>query len=174
MTVTIRVRNSLKTEANRKTKARRAENTNRVELNDTLAHGKWRNDLLPSTIVEMRPVSSLTPAKRRLHNASTKQTSKLVKSVQRFGFRGCIFVRGNAIVDGHTRIEALKQPNVDQVPCIDLKDMSEEDAALFMVGYQETAKSAEYNLDDLRTIVSEQVFPADLEFTSSRMNCLTF
>lgn len=54
---------------------------------------------------------------------------------------------------------------LQQLPCIDLKDMSEAEAAAFMIAYQETAKSAEYDLDDLSALISDVILPEERECT---------
>ncbi|MCI9975985.1 ParB N-terminal domain-containing protein [Clostridioides difficile] len=76
---------------------------------------------------------------------------KVIKSIDEFGFTNPILVdEDNIIIAGHTRYEASKQLELKQVPCIVLKNLTEEqikayrliDTAIFItIGFWGTVPS---------------------------------
>tara|TARA_Y100001937_G_scaffold22983_1_gene32910 strand:+ start:12 stop:1229 length:1218 start_codon:yes stop_codon:yes gene_type:complete len=75
------------------------------------------------------------------------------KSLQEFGFQQPLVLdKDNIVVAGHTRLEAAKQLNIKEVPCIIADNLSEERIKAYRIMDN---KSAEYASWDLQLLTQE-------------------
>ncbi|UWD47138.1 ParB N-terminal domain-containing protein [Clostridioides difficile] len=84
---------------------------------------------------------------------------KVIKSIDEFGFTNPILVdEDNIIIAGHTRYEASKQLELKQVPCIALKNLTEEQIKAYRLIDNKTNEfsSWDYNklVDELYDIIN--------------------
>ncbi|MCC0739353.1 ParB N-terminal domain-containing protein [Clostridioides sp. ZZV14-5902] len=75
---------------------------------------------------------------------------KVVNSIKKFGFNNPITVDKNyVIVTGHTRYEASKILNLKQVPCLVLKDLTEEEIRAYRLADNKTGEFSDWEFDKL-------------------------
>lgn len=70
---------------------------------------------------------------------------RMVKLIQKFGFRQPILVRGDEIVDGHLRIKAAKKLNMSAVPAIDVSDLPEPDVRALRLAMNKSVEWASWD-----------------------------
>lgn len=75
----------------------------------------------------------------------------VAESIAQFGFKVPIVIDTNdIIVAGHTRLEAAKSLNIDEVPCIVADDLSDEQVKAFRLADNKVAELAEWDYELLR------------------------
>lgn len=81
------------------------------------------------------------PDNPRIHPAT--QVAKVVESIRRFGFNNPILLRkGNVIAAGHCRRQAAVELGLEEVPCIRLDHLSEEEARAYLLADNATHRGA--------------------------------
>ncbi|MCR1522300.1 ParB N-terminal domain-containing protein [Clostridioides difficile] len=81
---------------------------------------------------------------------------KVVNSIKKFGFNNPITVDKNyVIVTGHTRYEASKILNLKQVPCLVLKDLTEEEIRAYRLADNKTGEFSDWEFDKLTKELAE-------------------
>lgn len=81
---------------------------------------------------------------------------KVAKSIQEFGFTNPILLdKDNVIIAGHTRYEASKKLGINEVDCIYLTDLSEEQIKAYRLVDNKTAEFATWDFDKLMEEIDE-------------------
>lgn len=103
-------------------------------------------------------------ANSRTH--TDEQIAQVMDSITEFGFTNPILVDGdNVIIAGHCRLEAAKRLNMDEVPCIVLDGLTEEQKRAYVIADNKLALNAGWDLDILRselTLLQDADFPMGL------------
>ena len=86
-----------------------------------------------------------TPGNPRFRNVKAKQA--IADSIQRYGFRVPVVVRGKSIVAGHGRVDAARHLGITKVPTVSADDLSESEARAFLLADNRTTDLSEF-LDD--------------------------
>lgn len=74
----------------------------------------------------------------------------VMKSIEKFGFRNPIILdKNNVIVAGHTRLEAAKKLNIEEVPVLYADDLDDEQIKAFRLADNKVAEVAKWDMDDL-------------------------
>jgi len=74
----------------------------------------------------------------------------LIESIKEFGFNNPIIIdENNVIINGHTRLKALKKLKWDEVPCIQLKDLSTEQKNAYRLADNKVAEIALWDEEKL-------------------------
>lgn len=75
----------------------------------------------------------------------------VAQSIKRFGFRVPILIDGKGtIIAGHTRYEAAKRLGMDEVPCIRVDDLTDEQIRAYRIADNKVAEASSWNDDILR------------------------
>ena len=83
--------------------------------------------------VIFKPCSVLTNYKNNSRLHSKEQIDSLSAAIKEFGFNVPILIdESNIIIAGHARLAAAKQIKMEEVPCIVLKHLSEEQRKAFV------------------------------------------
>ena len=92
------------------------------------------------------------PENSRIHEEHDVQ--QIQKSIEKFGFCDPIGIWGeeNIIVEGHGRVEAAKNLNLDRVPCIRLDELTDEERRSYMIMHNRTA---ELSMWDYKVLAEE-------------------
>ncbi|WP_230207058.1 ParB N-terminal domain-containing protein [Novosphingobium sp. Gsoil 351] len=90
-----------------KTTGRRKKNVAKVELQALTAHTPL-NDIAPDIKISWRNTDELKDARRKVRKIEDRHVADLVRAISHFGFVSPIIVRGNRVVDGHTRLAAAR------------------------------------------------------------------
>lgn len=71
--------------------------------------------------------SSLKPYEKNAKKHDKKQVSNVAESIKQFGFvQPVVIDKNNNIIIGHCRLEASKKLNLDEVPCVMVDDLTDE------------------------------------------------
>lgn len=87
-------------------------------------------------IVKLK-LENIKPYKKNAKIHTEEQIEQIKKSIQEFGMNDPIAVWGdeNVIVEGHGRLEALKQLGYNEVDCIRLDHLSEEERKAYTLAH---------------------------------------
>src|SRR5690349_19335861 len=114
--------------------------------------------------VELRPIKSLKPAKRRTRTHNDEQIEQIAASIATFGFLVPILVDpSGTIAAGHGRWEAAKRIGMDEVPTLCVAHLTEEELRLYRIADNRIAEKAGWDADMLR-IELEELQALDLDF----------
>lgn len=80
----------------------------------------------------------------------------VAKSIEKYGFRNPLIIDENNIVwCGNTRLKASRKLKLDEVPCIVVKDLNEQQMTELALLDNKTNEIAEWDLDMLKDILEE-------------------
>ena len=97
--------------------------------------------------VEYKHVDTLKNYEKNPRN-NKKAIDKVKESIATFGFRNPIIIdNNNVIVAGHTRLQAAKELNITEVPCIVLQDLTPEKIKAFRIADNKTSEYAEWDME---------------------------
>lgn len=75
-----------------------------------------------------------------------KAVSAVKESIKQFGVTNPIIINSDdVILAGHTRLEALSESGIKDVPCIQVKGLSEQEEKAFRIADNRTAEFAKWN-----------------------------
>ena len=96
-------------------------------------------------------IENLKPYERNAKLHPQEQIEQIKKSIEQFGMNDPIAVWGeeNIIVEGHGRLEALKQLNVKEVPCIRLDHLTDEERKAYTLAHNKLTMNSDFDLDIL-------------------------
>lgn len=76
----------------------------------------------------------------------------VASSIKEFGFKNPIIIDGeNVIVAGHTRLKAAQKLKIQNVPCVVVDDLTQEQVNAFRLADNKTAELAEWDLELLNS-----------------------
>ncbi len=93
--------------------------------------------------VEWRETSSLIPYARNARTHSDDQVQQVAASIKEFGWTNPILVDGeNGIIAGHGRLYAAQKLGHDEVPVIELANMTEAQKRAYVIADNKLAENA--------------------------------
>jgi hypothetical protein len=93
--------------------------------------------------VEYRPLDRLIPYARNARTHSDRQVAEIAASILEFGWTNPILVDGdNGVVAGHGRLLAARKLELNMVPVIELRDMSEAQKRAYILADNRLALNA--------------------------------
>ncbi len=106
------------------------------------------------------PVCELTPYRKNARRHQVKDVKNIKKSIEKYGMNDPIGIWSdqNIVVEGHGRLEACKQLDFEEVPCIRLDHLSEQERREYAIAHNATAELSEWDFD----ILSEELLDLDL------------
>ena len=119
--------------------------------------------------IEHLPVASLRPWARNARTHSKKQIRQIAESIRTFGFTNPVLIdREATILAGHGRVEAARLLGMEQVPCVRLEHMTQEQKRAYVLADNKLALNAGWDQDllaeELQVLLAEdQSF--DIEVT---------
>jgi DNA modification methylase len=106
--------------------------------------------------VELRPLATLTPARRNARTHSDKQIEQIAGSIRQFGFTNPILVDdAGAIVAGHGRAEAARLLKIAEVPVIRLSHLGPEELRAYALADNKVAENAGWDPEILKIEFAE-------------------
>lgn len=113
--------------------------------------------------IEVLKIKDLKPYAKNAKKHPKKQIEKIANSIEAFGMNDPIGIWGkdNLIVEGHGRVEALKQLGYDEVPCIRLDHMTDEERRAYTLAHNKVAES-EWDFDLLNEEIDD-ILSFDME-----------
>jgi ParB-like chromosome segregation protein Spo0J len=117
--------------------------------------------------IKYLPIDALVPYSRNPRTHSEDQIAQIAASIREFGFTNPILIDGkNGIIAGHGRFAAAKELGLDQVPCIDLSHLTEEQRRALVIADNKIALNGGWNDELLRLELTDlKELGADLELT---------
>ena len=116
---------------------------------------KQKNEMAPKPTsllqVEMRQVESLIPYARNARTHTDGQVAQIAASITEFGWTNPILVDGgNGIIAGHGRLLAARKLGLEQVPVIELADLTPQQKRAYILADNKLAENAGWDEELLR------------------------
>ena len=93
--------------------------------------------------LEWRSISTLIPYARNSRTHSDEQIAQIAASIKEFGWTNPILVYGdNGIIAGHGRLSAARKLGHEEVPVIELKDLTETQRKAYIIADNRLALNA--------------------------------
>lgn len=119
--------------------------------------------------VTYRDPKSLTPDPRNARTHPKRQIDQIIRSIRSFGFTNPILADPDGVlIAGHGRLRAAKELGLDQVPVIELADLSEAEKKALRLADNKIALNAGWDLEILKLELAELAVPEvdiDLDLT---------
>ena len=98
-------------------------------------------------------INDLKPYKNNAKIHTPEQIEQIKKSIKEFGMNDPIAVWGedNLIVEGHGRIEALKQLGYTEVDCIRLDHLTDEERKAYTLAHNKLTMNTDFDFDILNS-----------------------
>ena len=94
-------------------------------------------------------INDITPYEKNVKIHTEAQIEQIKKSIQKFGMNDPIAVwgRSNTIVEGHGRLEALKQLGYTEVDCIRLDHLTDEERKAYTLAHNKINMNTGFDID---------------------------
>lgn len=105
----------------------------------------------PDLKIEMIPVDELTEYENNARNHGDIDIQAIKDSIETFGFNDPIGIwsEKNTIVEGHGRLQAAKELGMNEVPCLRLDHLTDEERRAYGLAHNKTAELSEWNFAEL-------------------------
>lgn len=105
--------------------------------------------------IEYLPVESLKPYSRNARRHNDKDVKTIMASINKFGFDDPIGIWSdkNIIVEGHGRLIAAKRLGMQEVPCIRLDHLTDEERRAYALAHNKTAEMSSW----LKDLLNEEL-----------------
>jgi len=106
--------------------------------------------------IVMRSVGDLLPYERNARMHSDLQIMKLGESIREFGFTNPVLItNAGKIIAGHGRLEAAKKIGLDEIPCICLDHLDENQVKAYTIADNQLPNMATWDFDVLSVEIDE-------------------
>lgn len=114
----------------------------------------------------IKKTSELIPYVNNSRTHSDAQVNQVASSIKEFGFTNPVLIDSdNGVIAGHGRIMAAAKLNINEVPCIVLKGLTDAQKKAYVIADNQLALNSGWDLDMLRLEVEtldEMGFDVDL------------
>ena len=109
--------------------------------------------------IEKIDINKIKPYEKNAKIHTPEQIEQIKKSIQEFGMNDPIAVWGkdNLIVEGHGRLEALKQLGYTEVECIRLDHLTDEERRAYTLAHNKLTMNTDFDLD----MLNDELFSID-------------
>ena len=119
-------------------------------------------------------IGDLKPYEKNAKIHTKEQVEQIKASIEQFGMNDPIAVWGeqNLIVEGHGRLEALKQLGYEEVECIRLDHLSDEERKAYTLAHNKLTMNTDFDFNLLDAELSEiiDIDMSDFGFDFSDIN----
>lgn len=100
---------------------------------------------------EWHSVEDLQPYEHNARKHDTEDVTAIKRSIEQFGFNDPIGIWSdeNLIVEGHGRLLAAKELGMEEVPCIRLDHLSDEERRAYALAHNKTAELSAWDFNEL-------------------------
>ncbi|WP_287496898.1 site-specific DNA-methyltransferase [Pandoraea sp. CB10b_02] len=106
--------------------------------------------------IQTRPVEALIPYARNSRTHSAGQVAQIAASIREFGWTNPVLVDGeNGIIAGHGRVLAARKLGLTEVPCIEIRDMTEAQKRAYVIADNKLAENAGWDKELLALELGE-------------------
>ena len=124
--------------------------------------------------IEMLKIKDLKPYAKNAKKHPKKQIERIANSIEAFGMNDPIGIwKDNTVIEGHGRLEALKQLGYDECPCIRLDHLTDEERKAYTLAHNKVAESEwDFDLlnDEIDDILSFDMEDFGFEFVDTEKN----
>ena len=125
----------------------------------------------------IRSVNELIPYANNSRTHDERQVDQVAESIKEFGFTNPILIdENNGVVAGHGRLLASKKLKLDEVPCIVLDGLSDEQRKAYVIADNKLALNAGWNdkmlMKELFTLESKEFDLLLTGFSSDELKSL--
>lgn len=115
--------------------------------------------------IEYLPVGDLKPYARNARRHTNKDINTIIESIKEFGFADPIGIwsEKNIVVEGHGRLIAAKKLGMEEVPCIRLDHLTDEQRRAYALAHNKTAEMSSW-LDEMLREELDSI--ADIDMTN--------
>ena len=111
------------------------------------------------------PIDKLIPYVNNARTHSEKQVKKIASSIQEFGFINPVLIDSNyGIIAGHGRVKGAEKLGMDEVPCLFIEDLTEEQKRAYIIADNKLALDAGWDYELLK-IELEELDNLDFDIT---------
>lgn len=104
----------------------------------------------------MVKVKDLKPYENNARTHSEEQIDKIVRSIKEFGFINPVLIDGNyGIIAGHGRVMGAKRLGMEEVPCLFIEDLSDEQKRAYILADNKLALDAGWDDEILKKEILE-------------------
>lgn len=109
--------------------------------------------------IEKIDINKIKPYEKNAKIHTPEQIEQIKKSIQEFGMNDPIAVWGkdNLIVEGHGRLEALKQLGYTEVECIRLDHLTDEERRAYTLAHNKLTMNTDFDID----LLNDELFNID-------------
>ena len=102
------------------------------------------------------PIEQLKPYENNARTHSDKQVEKIARSIEEFGFINPVLIDSNyGIIAGHGRVEGAKALGMEEVPCLFIEDLSDEQKRAYIIADNKLALDAGWDYELLKLELEE-------------------
>ena len=117
-------------------------------------------------------IADIAEYKQNAKIHSKKQLKHLKESIKAFGFNDPIAIdENNVIIEGHGRLRAMKELGYDEIPCIRLKHLTEDEKRAYIIAHNKINMETGFDMPILENELLEIKFDMakfDLSFDPSK------
>ena len=100
--------------------------------------------------IEYLPIKALKPYDKNTRKHQKKDVDNIARSIEKFGMNDPIGIwKDNIIVEGHGRMLACKQLGMNEVPCVRLDHLTDEQRREYAIAHNATAEMSIWDKDFL-------------------------
>ena len=105
-------------------------------------------------------LEDLKPYENNAKIHTPEQIEQIKKSIEQFGMNDPIGIWGkdNIIVEGHGRLEALKELGYNEVECIRLDHLTDEERKAYTLAHNKLTMNTEFDFDILEEELNNFLF----------------
>ena len=120
------------------------------------------------------PIDQLKPYKNNARTHSDKQVEKIARSIEEFGFINPVLIDSEyGIIAGHGRVLGAERLGMEEVPCLFIEDLTEEQKRAYILADNKLALDAGWDYDLLK-IELEELNDLDFDITLTGFDDLDF
>lgn len=118
-------------------------------------------------------INEITPYPGNAREHSEKDLDAIASSIKEFGFNDPVAIWGekNMIVEGHGRWQAAKMLGMEELPCIRLDQLSDEERRAYTIAHNSTAELSGW---DFSILESELSAITHIDMTAMGFENMTF
>ena len=97
-------------------------------------------------------INAIKPYENNARLHSSIQINQIMQSIKEFGFTNPLIIDTEYnLIAGHGRLEALKQLGIDEVDCIRLDHLTDEERKAYTLAHNKLTMNTDFDIDILRT-----------------------
>jgi len=127
--------------------------------------------------IEFLKVSDLKPYENNVKKHDEEQIEQIMNSIKEFGFRQNLVIdENNVVIIGHGRLAAAEKMGLEEVPCVRVSDLTEEQIKALRIADNKLSEKAVWDNDALGEelkAISEAIDMTDFGFGDFELEILT-